>query len=610
MILDIAQNIELEVFNASEYVFRQGSQGDKFYILISGVLLGLLEPPNMLTNNAKILEQSKVIFKVEPGDHFGELALQNNASRSCSVQAEEMSICAVLKKDSFLKIVGEEGIKKKFKEIEEFLLKTKNFSSCNEEDVKTLSTKLSPISHQSGVVLVDQGEKSLRMYILRSGSLSVKKKILKDDTNEDLLPKILQPYFKKLPEILEVEVMNKSTPGDAILFYEIMQDINSRYKIEVSIPSKLYHCSVSDIFNIFKEKELLTLPLYEDSITDDDILVRRYLERELWKEYSSSFYSTTFMGLHQSKTNSRKPLLEDEKRKKILEEKTGILEKYLSRRVREINGDIPEGKKLKKKRFLVPVKSRIQPTLIEYEDSRAGSFQEIKQSTKNQGSISELKQSNILNEAAPVSLRSMPRDSNFSTKNKISARRFGGTQADQTFLGAKSGVLKLHNSSTRLLLGGDTRVDRTMMLSRLSLKKTKPPMDEFVSRIVGQHAIEIIATANGKAKGLIPETDREKKRLAEGMQIDLMEREIDQLCREKIPRPLPPIRSRSTERKTSNQTTTNNAGSMIETKIKNIAVKRVLNTVKFEDNKEKLKFLNYLASSRNNFYLKDTTEII
>lgn len=281
------------MFNAGEYVFRQGSKGDKFYILITGTLVGLLEPPNLLTNNIKILEQSKQIFKLISGDHFGELALRNNASRSCSVQAVEMSMCAVLKKEDFVKVTGEHTLNQEFQKIEQFLMTTPNFRVCDPDDIKLLSTKLSPVMEESGKVLVNQNERSVRVYILKSGRLSVKRLIEVSSVDTRSYPSMLKPYLSKLPKIVEIEFLVKSQPGDMCLFFEIMHDELSRFKVEVQIPSKMYHCSASDMFDIFSKRDISALPFNDEAMTTDGILLRSHLDQKVWREYAVSCRRTT-----------------------------------------------------------------------------------------------------------------------------------------------------------------------------------------------------------------------------------------------------------------------------------------------------------------------------
>ena len=74
-------------------VFEQGDEGDRFYVVESGV--------------AEVLQQGRVINTVEPGDGFGEVALLHATSRTATVRAgagEPLRV-AVLGRSRFLTAV-------------------------------------------------------------------------------------------------------------------------------------------------------------------------------------------------------------------------------------------------------------------------------------------------------------------------------------------------------------------------------------------------------------------------------------------------------------------------------------------------------------------------
>jgi CRP-like cAMP-binding protein len=177
------------------------------------------------------------------------------------VRAEESTICVVLKKEAFVEIVGYGVFNQNFKEIEDFLRSTDSFKDCTPREIKMVATKVTPINHHSGDVLIEQGERPLRMYILKSGELSVKRNIPRYAIDKESIPGILRGLLQTLPDNLEIEVMTKSAAGDVCIFYEVMEGIESRYKINATIPSKLYYCSSGDLHKIFRGRDLSNLPL-------------------------------------------------------------------------------------------------------------------------------------------------------------------------------------------------------------------------------------------------------------------------------------------------------------------------------------------------------------
>ena len=285
-LLEIASSVGLEVYNPNEYVFRQGDQGSKFYILLSGTLVGLLEPPKSLTNNIKRLEQSREIFKLQPGDFFGEVALKNSASRNCSVIALETSACAILSKADFLKVVGEEASMKSFSDIFQFLRSTENFRDYPEDVIYHFSTKLMQTSKSTGEVLIQQGTNCLQMFILKSGHVSMMRRIDFNAIEFEKLSKISRTRFEELAKgNLEVEISVKSKVGDVFCYYEILNKIDSNYKIVAKIPSKFYYCSASDFYQVFTKNGLENLKSNDHYIPSDLILLQHHIDAQLWNDY-------------------------------------------------------------------------------------------------------------------------------------------------------------------------------------------------------------------------------------------------------------------------------------------------------------------------------------
>jgi CRP-like cAMP-binding protein len=67
-------------FQKDEFVFKEGDEGFEFFIIEKGEVECLKEDESLEGGQ-------KFIRKLKTGDHFGELALINNDSRSLSVRA-------------------------------------------------------------------------------------------------------------------------------------------------------------------------------------------------------------------------------------------------------------------------------------------------------------------------------------------------------------------------------------------------------------------------------------------------------------------------------------------------------------------------------------------
>jgi cAMP-dependent protein kinase regulator len=83
----------------NEFVFQEGDKGEEFYIIEEGEVDCL--------KKSKASEDLMFIRKLKRGDHFGELALINNKSRSLSIRVSSPE-CRLLKldRDTFIRILG------------------------------------------------------------------------------------------------------------------------------------------------------------------------------------------------------------------------------------------------------------------------------------------------------------------------------------------------------------------------------------------------------------------------------------------------------------------------------------------------------------------------
>lgn len=102
--VDLFKNIELDDvvallrqasrinFAADETVFEEGSEGHSMYIVTQGAFEVYRQSGSKQVH----------IARIEPGEHFGEIALLANRSRSASVRAIEPSVAIRLSKRAVL----------------------------------------------------------------------------------------------------------------------------------------------------------------------------------------------------------------------------------------------------------------------------------------------------------------------------------------------------------------------------------------------------------------------------------------------------------------------------------------------------------------------------
>jgi CRP-like cAMP-binding protein len=87
----------LEEFGPGATVFRQGQQGDRLYIVKSGVL-------EILASSDAALEAPPVAY-LGPGEVLGELALLTGSPRSATVRSPEHAVLFTLEKSVFLDLM-------------------------------------------------------------------------------------------------------------------------------------------------------------------------------------------------------------------------------------------------------------------------------------------------------------------------------------------------------------------------------------------------------------------------------------------------------------------------------------------------------------------------
>jgi CRP-like cAMP-binding protein len=70
----VAELAVIARFMAGATIVKQGAIGDSFYVVLTG--------------QAKIVANGRIVHRVLPGDHFGEISLLDGGERTASVVAE------------------------------------------------------------------------------------------------------------------------------------------------------------------------------------------------------------------------------------------------------------------------------------------------------------------------------------------------------------------------------------------------------------------------------------------------------------------------------------------------------------------------------------------
>jgi len=92
----VDQALQEKEYKEGDVIFKQGDQGENFYILLKGECEGTKH------------EEEKIVetFALVPGDFFGEVALLNDAPRLATISAKKDTICLWLPRDHFRELLG------------------------------------------------------------------------------------------------------------------------------------------------------------------------------------------------------------------------------------------------------------------------------------------------------------------------------------------------------------------------------------------------------------------------------------------------------------------------------------------------------------------------
>lgn len=93
----MSRALQKQEFPAGTTIFSQGEEGDKFYLIMDGSVIGHEKGPD--GNIAKTFELSK-------NEWFGELALKYNKPRSATIAAKENAVCLVVSRKDFNSLFG------------------------------------------------------------------------------------------------------------------------------------------------------------------------------------------------------------------------------------------------------------------------------------------------------------------------------------------------------------------------------------------------------------------------------------------------------------------------------------------------------------------------
>ncbi len=95
-------------FHKGEIIMREGDKGDTMYLVVEGEV-GVSKSLTMKFGDDDYRKAEKVLTRFSPEDHviFGEMALIGQDSRSASVSASSDCLFLEIKRDDFMRLIGD-----------------------------------------------------------------------------------------------------------------------------------------------------------------------------------------------------------------------------------------------------------------------------------------------------------------------------------------------------------------------------------------------------------------------------------------------------------------------------------------------------------------------
>jgi CRP-like cAMP-binding protein len=172
IMMKASEYVGYEYFQESAYIFRYGDPGDKFYIILEGLVRVLIpsQSDSYSFYEATTLTQ---------GASFGEYALLYNQPRLASIQCAKNTHLAVLSKDSYLQILGKIE-NKRIEDSVKLLRSFQIFKNWSKGPIIKIGYFFNERTLSRKTILCKEGEVITEVFFIKQGELELVKSIQED----------------------------------------------------------------------------------------------------------------------------------------------------------------------------------------------------------------------------------------------------------------------------------------------------------------------------------------------------------------------------------------------------------------------------------------------
>lgn len=150
------------IYKPGEDVIKEGTEGDRMYIVAAGELL--------------VSQAGRALRSLNTGDVFGELAILYNCKRTATVKAKAEVRLWCIERQTYRTIMTNKS-KKKREQLMGFLKTSRTLRDLNDVQLSKIIDSMEEVKYQDKDVIVREGAEADTFYIILKGEVLVSKNV-------------------------------------------------------------------------------------------------------------------------------------------------------------------------------------------------------------------------------------------------------------------------------------------------------------------------------------------------------------------------------------------------------------------------------------------------